>query len=188
MAAGTKDLVADADEVVAFGSTASRWPSRLAFGGGGRGMKVAHTVEEIPELFESAKRWLRVRPWRGFVEQYSTRPATWRPAQVIADQHGNVVVAGTRDCSAAAPLPEARGGGPCAVPHRRPPAGRIHSSAKAICKEAGYYGAGTVEYPCRATPSPSSRSTPPAGRAPVTEETAGIDQCASSSVSPRARS
>ena len=73
---------------------------KAAFGGGGRGMKVARTIEEIPELFESATREAVAAFGRGecFVERYLDKPRHVE-AQVIADQHGNVVVAGTRDCS-----------------------------------------------------------------------------------------
>ena len=145
MAAGTKDPVKNADEVVAFAKEFGVPVAiKAAFGGGGRGMKVAHTIEEIPELFESATREAIAAFGRGecFVEQYLDK-ARHVEAQVIADKHGNVVVAGTRDCSLQrrfqklveeAPAPflsdEVRS--------------KIHESAKRICKEAGYYGAGTV--------------------------------------------
>ena len=98
---GTPDPVKDADEVVAFAREYGVPVAiKAAFGGGGRGMKVARTIEEIPELFESATREAVAAFGRGecFVERYLDKPRHVE-AQVIADQHGNVVVAGTRDCS-----------------------------------------------------------------------------------------
>ncbi len=123
-------------------------------------MKVAQTIEEIPELFESATREAIAAFGRGecFVEQYLDK-ARHVEAQVIADKHGNVVVAGTRDCSLQRRFQKLveEAPAPFLTDDQR---ARIHASAKAICKEAGYYGAGTVEYRSRATPSRSSRSTP----------------------------
>ena len=98
---GTPDPVKNADEVVAFAKEYGvPIAIKAAFGGGGRGMKVARTLEEIPELFESATREAVAAFGRGecFVERYLDKPRHVE-AQVIADQHGNVVVAGTRDCS-----------------------------------------------------------------------------------------
>ena len=98
---GTSDPVKDADEVVAFAKEYGvPIAIKAAFGGGGRGMKVARTIEEIPELFDSATREAVAAFGRGecFVERYLDKPRHVE-AQVIADQHGNVVVAGTRDCS-----------------------------------------------------------------------------------------
>ena len=98
---GTPDPVQNADEVVAFAREYGVPVAiKAAFGGGGRGMKVARTIEEIPELFESATREAVAAFGRGecFLERYLDRPRHVE-AQVIADQHGNVVVAGTRDCS-----------------------------------------------------------------------------------------
>ena len=177
MAAGTKDPVKDATEVVEFAKQYGVPVAiKAAFGGGGRGMKVAHTVEEIPELFESATREATAAFGRGecFVEQYLDK-ARHVEAQVLADQHGNVIVAGTRDCSLQrrfqklveeAPAPflsdEVRG--------------KIHESAKRICKEAGYYGAGTVEYLVQGeTVSFLEVNTRLQVEHPVTEETSGLD-------------
>jgi acetyl-CoA/propionyl-CoA carboxylase biotin carboxyl carrier protein len=177
MAAGTKDPVADADEVVAFAKQYGVPVAiKAAFGGGGRGMKVAHTVEEIPELFESATREAVAAFGRGecFVEQYLDK-ARHVEAQVIADQHGNVVVAGTRDCSLQRRFQKLveEAPAPFLTDDQR---GRIHSSAKAICKEAGYYGAGTVEYLVQGdTVSFLEVNTRLQVEHPVTEETAGID-------------
>jgi acetyl-CoA/propionyl-CoA carboxylase, biotin carboxylase, biotin carboxyl carrier protein len=157
MAAGTRNPVSTADEVVAFAvEHGVPIAIKAAFGGGGRGMKVAYAIDEIPELFASATREAVAAFGRGecFVEQYLDK-ARHVEAQVIADQHGNVVVAGTRDCSLQR---------------------RIHESAKAICREAGYYGAGTVEYLVQGdTVSFLEVNTRLQVEHPVTEETAGID-------------
>ena len=98
---GTADPVAGADEIVAFAEEHGLPVAiKAAFGGGGRGLKVARTVEEIPELFESATREAVAAFGRGecFVERYLDQPRHVE-AQVLADQHGNVIVVGTRDCS-----------------------------------------------------------------------------------------
>ncbi|BAH51809.1 acetyl/propionyl/methylcrotonyl-CoA carboxylase subunit alpha [Rhodococcus opacus] len=177
MAAGTKDPVKNADEVVAFAKEYGVPVAiKAAFGGGGRGMKVAHTIEEIPELFDSATREAVAAFGRGecFVEQYLDK-ARHVEAQVIADQHGNVIVAGTRDCSLQRRFQKLveEAPAPFLTDDQR---ARIHSSAKAICKEAGYYGAGTVEYLVQGdTVSFLEVNTRLQVEHPVTEETAGID-------------
>ncbi|HEY3468599.1 MAG TPA: biotin carboxylase N-terminal domain-containing protein, partial [Amycolatopsis sp.] len=144
---GTPEPVKDAEEIVAF-AQANGLPVAIkaAFGGGGRGLKVARTVEEIPALFESATREAVAAFGRGecFVERYLDHPRHVE-AQVLADQHGNVIVVGTRDCSLQRRhqklVEEAPA--PYLTDAQR---AEIHSSAKAICREAGYHGAGTVEY------------------------------------------
>ena len=147
MAAGTKGPVSTAEEVVAFAEEHGvPLAIKAAFGGGGRGMKVAYAIGEIPELFASATREAVAAFGRGecFVEQYLDK-ARHVEAQVIADQHGNIVVAGTRDCSLQRRFQKLVEEAPAPFltdDQRR----RIHESAKAICREAGYYGAGTVEY------------------------------------------
>ncbi|MEU2003656.1 acetyl/propionyl/methylcrotonyl-CoA carboxylase subunit alpha [Rhodococcus sp. NPDC019627] len=177
MAAGTKDPVKSADEVVAFAKEYGVPVAiKAAFGGGGRGMKVAHTIEEIPELFDSATREAVAAFGRGecFVEQYLDK-ARHVEAQVIADQHGNVIVAGTRDCSLQRRFQKLveEAPAPFLTDDQR---NRIHTSAKAICKEAGYYGAGTVEYLVQGdTVSFLEVNTRLQVEHPVTEETAGID-------------
>ncbi|MFM9377788.1 acetyl/propionyl/methylcrotonyl-CoA carboxylase subunit alpha [Gordonia sp. VNK21] len=177
MAAGTKDPVAGADEVVAFAEQYGVPVAiKAAFGGGGRGMKVAHTIEEIPELFESATREAVAAFGRGecFVEQYLDK-ARHVEAQVIADQHGNVIVAGTRDCSLQRRFQKLveEAPAPFLTDDQRE---RIHSSAKAICREAHYYGAGTVEYLVQGdTVSFLEVNTRLQVEHPVTEETSGID-------------
>ncbi|AWB83503.1 acetyl/propionyl/methylcrotonyl-CoA carboxylase subunit alpha [Corynebacterium liangguodongii] len=178
MAPGTKDPVADAEEVLAF-ADAHGLPVAIkaAFGGGGRGMKVAYTREEIPELFESATREAVAAFGRGecFVERYLDK-ARHVEAQVLADQHGNVVVVGTRDCSLQRRFQKLveEAPAPFLTDEQR---SRIHSSAKAICREAGYYGAGTVEYLVGADGLISflEVNTRLQVEHPVTEVTAGID-------------
>ncbi|TFV91568.1 ATP-grasp domain-containing protein [Blastococcus sp. CT_GayMR20] len=175
---GTKDPVGGADEVVAFAEEHGLPVAiKAAFGGGGRGLKVARTKEEIPELFDSAVREAVSAFGRGecFVERFLDKPRHVE-AQVLADTHGNVVVVGTRDCSLQRRnqklVEEAPA--PFLTDDQR---SRIHESAKAICAEAGYYGAGTVEYLVGADGSISflEVNTRLQVEHPVSEETSGID-------------
>ena len=175
---GTPDPVKDADEVVAFAREYGVPVAiKAAFGGGGRGMKVARTIEEIPELFESATREAVAAFGRGecFVERYLDKPRHVE-AQVIADQHGNVVVAGTRDCSLQRRFQKLveEAPAPYLTDAQR---AEIHESAKRICKEAGYHGAGTVEYLVGQDGLISflEVNTRLQVEHPVTEETSGID-------------
>jgi len=175
---GTPDPVKNADEVVAFANEYGLPIAiKAAFGGGGRGMKVARTIEEIPELFESATREATAAFGRGecFVERYLDKPRHVE-AQVIADQHGNVVVAGTRDCSLQRRYQKLveEAPAPFLTDAQRK---EIHESAKRICKEAHYYGAGTVEYLVGQDGLISflEVNTRLQVEHPVTEETAGID-------------
>jgi len=175
---GTAEPVEDAEEIVGFAREYGLPVAiKAAFGGGGRGLKVARSIEEIPELFASATREAVAAFGRGecFVERYLDRPRHVE-AQVLADQHGNVVVAGTRDCSLQrrhqklveeAPAPFLTGA----------QRAQIQQSAKAICREAGYHGAGTVEYlvGVDGTISFLEVNTRLQVEHPVTEETAGID-------------
>ncbi|HEX4102070.1 MAG TPA: biotin carboxylase N-terminal domain-containing protein [Pseudonocardiaceae bacterium] len=175
---GTRDPVSGPDEVVAF-ATEHGLPVAIkaAFGGGGRGLRVAHTIAEIPELFDSAVREAVSAFGRGecFVERYLDRPRHVE-AQVLADQHGNIVIVGTRDCTLQrrhqklveeAPAPflsdEQR--------HT------IYEAARAICAEAGYTGAGTVEFLVGAdgTVSFLEVNTRLQVEHPVSEETTGLD-------------
>lgn len=147
MAPGTKEPVKDASEVVAFAEEHGLPIAiKAAFGGGGRGMKVAYTMDEVADLYESATREAVAAFGRGecFVERYLDK-ARHVECQVIADMHGNVVVAGTRDCSIQRRFQKLveEAPAPFLTDDQRT---RLHESAKAICKEAGYYGAGTVEY------------------------------------------
>ncbi len=175
---GTKEPVGGPAEVVAFAEEHGLPVAiKAAFGGGGRGLKVARTIEEIPELFDSAVREAVAAFGRGecFVERYLDQPRHVE-AQVLADQHGNVVVVGTRDCSLQRRhqklVEEAPA--PFLTDAQR---AEIHSSAKAICQEAGYYGAGTVEYLVGkdGTISFLEVNTRLQVEHPVSEETAGVD-------------
>ena len=175
---GTADPVKDADEVVAFANEYGLPVAiKAAHGGGGKGMKVARTIEEIPELYESAVREATAAFGRGecYVERYLDKPRHVE-AQVIADQHGNVVVAGTRDCSLQRRFQKLveEAPAPFLTDAQRK---EIHESAKRICKEAHYYGAGTVEYLVGQDGLISflEVNTRLQVEHPVTEETAGID-------------
>ncbi|GDY31367.1 acetyl/propionyl/methylcrotonyl-CoA carboxylase subunit alpha [Gandjariella thermophila] len=178
LAPGTKDPVSGPDEVVAFAEEYGLPVAiKAAFGGGGRGLKVARTVDEIPDMFDSAVREAVAAFGRGecFVERYLDKPRHVE-AQVLADKHGNVIVVGTRDCSLQRRhqklVEEAPA--PFLTDEQR---ATIHASAKAICAEAGYYGAGTVEFLVGAdgTISFLEVNTRLQVEHPVSEETAGVD-------------
>jgi acetyl-CoA/propionyl-CoA carboxylase biotin carboxyl carrier protein len=175
---GTAEPVQDASEIIAFAEQHGLPVAiKAAFGGGGRGLKVARTLDEIPALFESATREAVAAFGRGecFVERYLDRPRHVE-AQVLADTHGTVVVVGTRDCSLQRRhqklVEEAPA--PFLTDAQR---ASIHASAKAICREAGYHGAGTVEYLVGpdGTISFLEVNTRLQVEHPVSEETAGID-------------
>ena len=175
---GTSEPVKDADEIVAFANEYGvPIAIKAAFGGGGRGMKVARTIEEIPELFDSATREALAAFGRGecFVERYLDKPRHVE-AQVIADTHGNVIVAGTRDCSLQRRFQKLveEAPAPFLTDAQR---NEIHESAKRICKEAGYHGAGTVEYLVGQDGLISflEVNTRLQVEHPVTEETSGLD-------------
>ncbi len=179
MAPGTKDPVAGADEVQSFAMEYGLPVAiKAAFGGGGRGMKVAYSAEEIPELFESATREATSAFGRGecFVERYLDR-ARHVEAQVLADKHGNVVVVGTRDCSLQRRFQKLveEAPAPFLTDEQR---ASIHESAKRICREAGYYGAGTVEYLVGADGLISflEVNTRLQVEHPVSEETTGLER------------
>ncbi|WP_304307329.1 biotin carboxylase N-terminal domain-containing protein [Pseudacidovorax intermedius] len=175
---GTADPVTSAEEVEAF-ARAHGLPIiiKAAFGGGGRGMKIAWRMDEVAELYESAVREAVTAFGRGecFVEQFLDKPRHIE-AQVIADSHGHVLVLGTRDCSLQrrnqklveeAPAPfigEAQ-------------RERIHQAARDICAEAGYVGAGTVEFLLSQSGAISflEVNTRLQVEHPVTEETCGVD-------------
>ncbi|RRD49570.1 biotin/lipoyl-binding protein [Arachnia propionica] len=144
---GTPDPVADADEVVRFAQQHGLPVAiKAAFGGGGRGLKVARSLEEIPELFESATREAVTAFGRGecFVERYLDKPRHVE-TQCLADKHGNVVVVSTRDCSLQRRhqklVEEAPA--PFLTPEQQY---LLYSSSKSILREAGYVGAGTCEF------------------------------------------
>ncbi|MCU1616000.1 MAG: bccA, partial [Frankiales bacterium] len=175
---GTKDPVESADEVIAFAEEHGLPVAiKAAFGGGGRGLKVARSTEEIPELFDSAVREAKSAFGRGevFVERFLDKPRHVE-AQILADTQGNVIVVGTRDCSLQRRnqklVEEAPA--PFLTDEQRE---RIHESAKAICKGANYHGAGTVEYLVGNDGSISflEVNTRLQVEHPVSEETSGID-------------
>ncbi len=175
---GTKDPVSGPDEIVAFAEEHGLPVAiKAAFGGGGRGLKVARTLEEIPELYASAVREAEGAFGRGecFVERYLDKPRHVE-AQVLADRHGTVIVVGTRDCSLQrrhqklveeAPAPFLTG-------EQR---STIHEAARDICRAAEYTGAGTVEFlvGTDGTVSFLEVNTRLQVEHPVTEETSGID-------------
>ena len=178
MAPGTKDPVADASEVEAFADEHGLPIAiKAAFGGGGRGMKVAYKREEVAELFESATREAIAAFGRGecFVERYLDR-ARHVEAQVLADQHGNVIVVGTRDCSLQRRFQKLveEAPAPFLTDEQRE---EIHESSKRICRQAGYYGAGTVEFLVGSDGLISflEVNTRLQVEHPVTEATTGID-------------
>jgi acetyl-CoA/propionyl-CoA carboxylase biotin carboxyl carrier protein len=178
LAPGTLNPVADADEVLKFVDEVGLPVAiKAAFGGGGRGLKVARTREEVPELFESATREAIAAFGRGecFVEKYLDEPRHVE-TQCLADSAGNVVVVSTRDCSlqrrhqklveeAPAPfLTDAQ-------------TTLLYESSKAILKEVGYLGAGTCEFLIGkdGTVSFLEVNTRLQVEHPVSEEVTGID-------------
>ena len=175
---GTPDPVSGADEVLAFaGQYGLPVAIKAAFGGGGRGMKVARTMAEIPELYESAVREAVTAFGRGecYVERYLDKPRHVE-AQVLGDMHGTVIVVGTRDCSLQRRYQKLveEAPAPFLTDEQRT---TIHESAKAICREAGYYNAGTVEFLVGQDGLISflEVNTRLQVEHPVSEETSGID-------------
>ncbi|HRO31255.1 MULTISPECIES: biotin carboxylase N-terminal domain-containing protein [Micrococcaceae] len=175
---GTDGPAADAAEVRAFAEEHGLPVAiKAAFGGGGRGMKIVRRMEDIEHAFDSAVREAVTAFGRGecFVERFLDRPRHVE-AQVLADTHGNVVVVGTRDCSLQRRnqklVEEAPA--PFLTDDQRE---RIHSSAKEICRRAGYTGAGTVEYLVAPDGLISflEVNTRLQVEHPVTEETTGVD-------------
>ena len=178
LVAGTKDPVTGHEEVTAFAKEHGLPIAiKAAFGGGGRGLKVARTMEEIPELYASAVREAIAGFGRGecFVERYLDKPRHVE-TQVLVDKHGHAVVVSTRDCSlqrrhqklveeAPAPfLTDAQNE-------------ELYRSSKAIMKEAGYIGAGTCEFlvGLDGTISFLEVNTRLQVEHPVSEEVTGID-------------
>jgi acetyl-CoA/propionyl-CoA carboxylase biotin carboxyl carrier protein len=144
---GTPDPVADASEVVAFAEEYGLPIAiKAAYGGGGRGMKVARTLEEVPELFESATREAVSAFGRGecFVERYLDKPRHVE-TQCLADAHGNVVVVSTRDCSLQRRYQKLVEEAPAPFLSDEQ-LSILYSASKAILREAGYVGAGTCEF------------------------------------------
>jgi acetyl-CoA/propionyl-CoA carboxylase biotin carboxyl carrier protein len=147
LAPGTKDPLDSADEAVAFAKeNGLPIAIKAAFGGGGRGLKVAREMSEVADAYESAVREAVTAFGRGecFVEKFLDRPRHVE-TQCLADAHGNVVIVSTRDCSLQrrhqklveeAPAPFLTG----------EQVARLYDSSKAILREAGYVGAGTCEF------------------------------------------
>jgi acetyl-CoA/propionyl-CoA carboxylase biotin carboxyl carrier protein len=178
MAAGTPDPVSGAGEVVAFAAEHGLPIAiKAAFGGGGRGLKVARTEDEIVELYESAVREAVAAFGRGecFVERYLDKPRHVE-TQVLADSTGRVVVVGTRDCSLQRRYQKLveEAPAPFLTDAQRK---ELYDASKAICKEAGYVGAGTCEFLIGqdGTISFLEVNTRLQVEHPVTEETSGID-------------
>ncbi|GAB3074643.1 biotin carboxylase N-terminal domain-containing protein [Intrasporangium mesophilum] len=175
---GTKDPVAGADEVVAFAQEHGLPVAiKAAYGGGGRGLKVARTIEEIPDLYESAVREAVTAFGRGecFVERFLDRPRHVE-TQCLADQHGNVVVVSTRDCSLQRRNQKLVEEAPAPFLTEEQHAELLRAS-KAILKEAGYVGAGTCEFLVGPDGDISflEVNTRLQVEHPVTEEVTGID-------------
>ncbi|WP_086794431.1 acetyl/propionyl/methylcrotonyl-CoA carboxylase subunit alpha, partial [Streptomyces thermovulgaris] len=178
LVAGTPDPVSGVDEVIAFAQQHGLPIAiKAAFGGGGRGLKVARTLEEIPELYDSAVREATAAFGRGecFVERYLDRPRHVE-TQCLADAHGNVVVVSTRDCSLQRRHQKLVEEAPAPFLTEEQTA-ELYRASKAILKEAGYIGAGTVEFLVGAdgTLSFLEVNTRLQVEHPVTEEVAGID-------------
>jgi acetyl-CoA/propionyl-CoA carboxylase biotin carboxyl carrier protein len=175
---GTADPVKDADEVVAFAKEHGLPIAiKAAFGGGGRGLKVARTIDEIPELFDSAVREAVAAFGRGecFVERYLDKPRHVE-TQCLADEHGNVVVVSTRDCSLQRRHQKLVEEAPAPFLSQAQ-IDELYASSKAILREAKYVGAGTCEFLVGAdgTISFLEVNTRLQVEHPVTEEVAGID-------------
>ncbi|WP_151980405.1 acetyl/propionyl/methylcrotonyl-CoA carboxylase subunit alpha [Acinetobacter guerrae] len=175
---GTQDPLNNAEEALAFAKQHGLPIAiKAAFGGGGRGLKVVWKLEEVKELYESAVREAKAAFGRGecFVEQYLDNPRHVE-AQVIADQHGHVVVLGTRDCSLQRRNQKLIEESPAPFITDQIYQ-EIISSAKNICQAAQYVGAGTVEYLLsqNGTLSFLEVNTRLQVEHPVTEETAQVD-------------
>src|SRR6188768_562344 len=175
---GTKDPVSGPDEVVAFAQEHGLPVAiKAAYGGGGRGLKVARTLEEIPELYESAVREAVTAFGRGecFVERFLDHPRHVE-TQCLADSHGTVVVVSTRDCSLQRRhqklVEEAPA--PFLTDDQNE---RLVAASKAILREAHYEGAGTCEFlvGVDGTISFLEVNTRLQVEHPVTEEVTGVD-------------
>jgi len=175
---GTADPVSGPDEVVAFAREHGLPVAiKAAFGGGGRGLKVARTLEEIPELYESAVREAVGAFGRGecFVERYLDRPRHVE-TQCLADAHGNVVVVSTRDCSLQRRHQKLVEEAPAPYLTAEQDE-RLRAASKSILREAGYRGAGTCEFIVGQDGAISflEVNTRLQVEHPVTEEVAGVD-------------
>ena len=178
LVAGTPNPVDSADEVVAFAQEHGLPVAiKAAYGGGGRGLKVARTLEEIPELFASAVREAISGFGRGecFVERYLDKPRHVE-TQVLVDKHGNAIVVSTRDCSLQRRHQKLVEEAPAPFLSQTQ-IDELYRSSKAIMKEAGYVGAGTCEFlvGIDGTISFLEVNTRLQVEHPVSEEVAGVD-------------
>ena len=178
LVAGTPNPVDSADEVVVFAKEHGLPVAiKAAYGGGGRGLKVARTLEEIPELFASAVREAISGFGRGecFVERYLDKPRHVE-TQVLVDQHGNAMVVSTRDCSLQRRHQKLVEEAPAPFLSQAQ-IDELYRSSKAIMKEAGYVGAGTCEFlvGVDGTISFLEVNTRLQVEHPVSEEVAGVD-------------
>ncbi|MEU3987127.1 ATP-grasp domain-containing protein [Streptomyces platensis] len=178
LVAGTPDPVSGSEEVVAFAKEHGLPIAiKAAFGGGGRGLKVARTLEEVPELYDSAVREAVAAFGRGecFVERYLDRPRHVE-TQCLADKHGNVVVVSTRDCSLQRRHQKLVEEAPAPFLTEEQNA-ELYRASKAILKEAAYEGAGTCEFLVGqdGTISFLEVNTRLQVEHPVTEEVTGLD-------------
>ena len=147
LVAGTIDPVDTPEEIVQFAKEHGLPIAiKAAHGGGGRGLKVAHTIEEIPELFASAVREAITGFGRGecFVERYLDKPRHVE-TQVLIDSKGNAIVVSTRDCSLQRRHQKLVEEAPAPFLSQAQ-IDQLYASSKAIMKKAGYIGAGTCEF------------------------------------------
>jgi acetyl-CoA/propionyl-CoA carboxylase biotin carboxyl carrier protein len=178
LAPGTPDPVTSAEEIVAFAREHGVPVAiKAAHGGGGRGLKIAHTLEEIPEQFDSATREALAAFGRGecFVEKYLEQPRHVE-TQCLADSAGNVVVISTRDCSLQRRHQKLVEEAPAPFLSSEQEK-LLYDSSKAILKAAGYVGAGTCEFLIGkdGTVSFLEVNTRLQVEHPVSEEITGID-------------
>lgn len=175
---GTKDPVKSADEVIAFADEHGLPIAvKAAFGGGGRGIKVARDRESIVEMYESAVREATAAFGRGecFIERFLDSPRHVE-TQCLADAHGNVVVVSTRDCSLQRRNQKLVEEAP--APYLSDEQNeRLYEASRAILREAGYQGAGTCEFlvGTDGTISFLEVNTRLQVEHPVSEEISGID-------------
>jgi len=178
LVAGTADPVDNADEIIAFAKEHGLPVAiKAAHGGGGRGLKIAHTLEEIPEAFASAVREAIAGFGRGecFVERYLDKPRHVE-TQVLVDKSGHAVVVSTRDCSLQRRHQKLVEEAPAPYLTDKQ-IEELYRSSKAIMKEAGYVGAGTCEFliGVDGTISFLEVNTRLQVEHPVSEEVTGID-------------
>ena len=178
LVAGTADPVDNADEIIAFAKEHGLPVAiKAAHGGGGRGLKIAHTLEEIPEAFASAVREAIAGFGRGecFVERYLEKPRHVE-TQVLVDKSGHAVVVSTRDCSLQRRHQKLVEEAPAPFLSEKQ-IEELYRSSKAIMKEAGYVGAGTCEFliGVDGTISFLEVNTRLQVEHPVSEEVTGID-------------